>query len=227
MRKWLLPVVLCWSFSAQQVLAQGAISESASPMPKGRCTALIRDAEGTTYQVSLFDPHEKEEVDRSPGSEFNGDGAKYYTGTYQVVLRRKGATKHLVERIPLFGSDTTPNAEGVFTPWHKRVFVIKGEASLCADLLVITQYELSNNDMLRAFLVQKGMLVPINWRLSSKDTKIAQDFDRGLPIKRLQGNTYQTEYFTNGEQGYGKHVLTWRFDPKDRRMFLLHEVRPK
>jgi hypothetical protein len=221
--KLLLPVVFFCALSDQQRPAQKAIHESAAPMPKGRYAVLVRDSRGTTYDVRIFAPHEKVKVDRDLGGEFRGEGKKYYTGTYQVALRHEGASKHRVQRIPLFGYETTPNAEGRFTPWNKRVFVLKGKTGQRADLLLIAQFYTLGTNHVRAFFVQNGVLVPVVWRVSSKETTIGEIVGKGEPMKGLHGNIYQTVFYSNGEDTWGYHILTWRFEPKGRRMVLLRE----
>lgn len=201
-------------------LEPGAVFERSGPMPKGRYTVFVRDAQGRSFEVRIFDPNEKVEIDRHLGSEFKGNGEKYYTGTYQVALRRQGATKYLVQRLPLFGFDTDPRAEAVFTPWNRRVFVLNGTSGRWPELLLVTQYATSNHNHVRAFFVQKGILAPILWRVSGKQKEIGQYVSRSFPVKRVRANLYQTFYWSP-EDGY--HLLTWRFEPKARQMVLLRD----
>lgn len=198
------------------------IYQNAAPMPAGRYTAFLRDAAGTAYEARIFSPHEKVNADDRVGMEFRGKGEKYYSGSYQVALRRQGARQHLIERIPLFGSDASLDSNGVFTPWHQRVFVIKGYTGRSPDLLLITQYETSNTDYMRAFCIEQGRLASIAWR-SRGHTAIGQSVTNDVDVKRLHGNLYQTTYFTFEDAAYGRHTVTWRFEPAARTMFLLRD----
>ncbi len=201
------------------------ITYHSSPLPKGRFAVLLRDANRIPYQVRIFAPQEKVQVDTDLGSEFSASGEKYYTGSYQIALRRKGAGLHLVERIPLFGEEDTPEADGVFTPWHHRVFVLHSRVRHCPDLLLISQYASSTGDEVRTFFVQQSVLVPVVWHVSSEHTEISQFVNGGWPLQFLHGNIYQTIFFSNAEE-YGTHIRTWRFEPQARRFRLLHEEIP-
>jgi hypothetical protein len=99
--------------------------------------------------------------------------------------------------------------------------VLKGKADRWPDLLLITQHESSNHNLVRAFFVQKGILLPVVWRISRKEKQIAQYVSRGWPVKRLHDNLYQTSYWSP-EDGF--HLLTWRFEPKGRRILLLSDL---
>jgi hypothetical protein len=216
--------VACFAcLCTQPLFALQKTYESSGPMPKGRYTVFVRDIRGATYEVRIFSPHEKVQIEHSAGSEFLGNGRKHYTGTYQVALRRKGSARHLVEPIPLFGDEDSVSAEGVFTPWNQRVFVLKGKPGKRTDLLEVMQYETSNTNTMRVFFVREGVLVPITWSGFYKKVIPGLSVTGGSALEWLGGGRYQTSYFTHED---GVHICVWSFDLKARRMVLLRDKYP-
>lgn len=206
-----------------QAYAQ-TVRNSASRRPHARYVVRMKDMRWVAYTVAIVAPNEKIDVPEA-GSGFSGN-EKCASGAYQVVLHRSGSKQHKSQHIALFGEEESANVEGVFNLHEKEVYVIAGRSGKEPDLLLVMQYQSSNTDVGRIFIIQNGRLVPCMFKTPKEKPSIACELS-GMTFVRLKAFTYQSSYFSNGSEqdGGGYWRQTWRFRPNERIFSLVKERR--
>lgn len=172
-----------------------------------RFQAIMRDAAGNNYALSIWAPNEKRKVEEAWGGAAEGDIS--VSGTYQAALRAKGQKKPVVQKTKLCEYD-----EMSFNLNRDMIYLLKGQAKNQPDVLVLEQHGGHEFVEGRLFFIDKGRLQPLKFTVG-KESSLNWVWNYYYRIENDGKFRFRSSFDNKFD---GKSDSTWLFEPQWKRV---------